>query len=119
VSFWQKVILGGSLALAAATGVFASIALSAGPAPAVTTVSVNANGPTGPAGPQGDRGAAGAQGAKGPAGPTGAAGATGPAGADGGVICPPGFVNGHLVIHGEVDGTRNSDVTIYTCVRKP
>ena len=90
-------VLGGTLILAAATGVFASIALSAGPnqASITTTVNVAAEGATGPAGPKGDAG---------PTGPQGPAGAT---------SCPDGFAIGEVVFIQQGKGPT----TLYTCVK--
>ena len=86
MSLWQKIALGGSLALAASAGVFASIAFSAGSAQTpqrTVTVSV-ANGATG------------ATGSTGPQGPPGPAGPAGPGG--GAESCPGGSTFGKLVI---------------------
>src|SRR4029077_5313758 len=99
MTIWQKLLLAGSLLLAAATGVFASIALSAGAAgPAVTTTTVNVG--------------SGATGPRGPAGPAGAVGPTGPQGTEGGQTCPAGFVNGELVLN-----HAGGHVTVSACIK--
>lgn len=103
---WAALALAASLVLAGASGFLASQAFSAGPPAAVTTVTVDvATGPTGPAGAQGDPGPPGAKGDPGPPGPPG------PAGADGGLLCPSGFVPGHLVIN-----APKGQTTIFTCI---
>jgi hypothetical protein len=93
-----KLLLGGALVLAAATGVFASIALSAGPSQAVVTTTINAAvGTPGPAGPKGDPGPPGAKGDPGPAG---------------GTTCPDGFEVGEVVFN-----HPGGHVTLYTCIQ--
>lgn len=77
----------GTLILAATTGVFASMALSAGSATEpqrTVTITAGGQGATGPAGP---------------AGPKGESGATGPAGPGGGAeSCPSGSTFGKVVV---------------------
>jgi hypothetical protein len=99
MSLWQKILLGGSLALAAATGIFASIALSAGGATAPSrTVTINATG--------------GATGPTGPIGPKGPQGPTGPAGAGGGAeSCPEGTTFGEIVLN-----APGGHVRFLTCI---
>ena len=91
-------VLGGTLILAAATGVFASIALSAGPNQAVTTTTVNVA----------------AEGATGPAGPPGPPGAKGDPGPAGGTTCPDGFEIGEVVFIQQGKGPT----TLYVCVKQ-
>jgi hypothetical protein len=85
------------LILAGSSGYLASQAISAGDAgtPITTTINV-ATGETGPAGP---------------AGPPGPAGPIGPAGADGGTICPTGYIEGRLVIN-----HPGGQTSIWTCI---
>jgi hypothetical protein len=103
VTLWQKLVLGGSLVLAAGTGVFASIALSAGstgPPAATTTINV-AVGATGPQGPAGKDGAVGATG---PAGPAGSGGAE---------QCPAGSTFQAVVLN-----HPGGQITLWVCVAK-
>jgi hypothetical protein len=91
--------IAGCLTLAAATGVFASFAFSAGTAQEPQrTVTINltngAQGPTGPAGPKGDTGP------------------TGPAGVGGGPdACPAGTTFGKVVVN-----TPGGHVAFLTCI---
>jgi len=83
----------GALALAAAAGALAAVALGAntqGPAKTITiSVENGATGPSGPAGPIGE------QGPPGPTGPTGTPGA----GPPGELNCADGYEPGRLVIN--------------------
>jgi hypothetical protein len=100
MTLWQKIILGGSLAAAAATGVFASFALSAGQAAEPQrTVTINATG-----------GATGPTGAQGPKGEPGATGPTGPAGG-GAESCPAGSTFGKIVVN-----SPGGHVSFLTCI---
>lgn len=90
--------VGAASLLAAAAGVFAAVALGAGPNQAVVTTTINAAvGTQGPAGPKGDPGPPGAKGDPGPAG---------------GTTCPDGFEVGEVVFN-----HPGGHVTLYTCIQ--
>jgi hypothetical protein len=84
--------------LAAAAGLFAAVAFSAGPNQATLTTTVDVA----------------AEGATGPAGPKGAAGPTGPQGAAGTTDCPDGFAIGEVVFIQQGKGPT----TLYVCVKQ-
>jgi hypothetical protein len=113
-----------ALSATAAGGYFTSQAINADAQTPVKVVTIDVGvgekgdpgpaGPAGPAGPKGDTGAKGEKGATGdvgPAGATGPAGPPGPKGDPGGVTCPPGFVNGKLIIN-----HPGGQTTIFTCI---
>ena len=91
----SKLLMTGSLGLAAASGILGATALSAGSAtPTITTTITVKDGPPGPPGPQGVQGPAG------PAGPS--------ASED----CPAGYEYGDLVIN-----HPGGQVSILGCIK--
>jgi Collagen triple helix repeat (20 copies) len=109
-------LMAGALASTSAGGFFASQAVLAQDSGKVVTIDVGKGeqgepGPAGPPGPQGEQGEQGERGPAGPAGPQGEQGERGPAGPAGSFTCPPGFVEGRLVIN-----HPKGQVTIYTCI---